>query len=102
MAVAHYLTRLCAAGRQTHPVDHTVETALQATEQVLARDALHFSGFFEGDAELGFEDTVNAANFLLFTQLQAVTDQLRFAVFPVLSRNKVAALDGALVRMTAF
>jgi hypothetical protein len=62
-----------------------------------------FGGFFEGVAELGFEDAVDAADLLLLAKLQAVADDLLyFAILAVLSGNKVALFDGALLGMAAF
>jgi hypothetical protein len=58
------------------------------------------SGLFEPAAELTFQDAVDAAHFLFFAELQAVADDLRFAVLTVLSGDEVALFDGALLAVT--
>jgi hypothetical protein len=51
---------------------------------------------------LGFEQTVDSARLLLFTQLQAVTDQFSLAILAMLAGNEVALFDRAFLRMAAF
>src|SRR5207247_6768688 len=65
-----------------------------------AGDAARALGRLEVAAELILEDAVNPLHLLLFAQLQAIAGELRFPRLPVLSRRKVALLDGALFRVT--
>ena len=102
VTMAHNLPGLCTTGGQTHPVKHTVQAAFEAAQQVLTGDALHPCGFFKGVAELTFQNAVNPADLLLFAELQAVAYQLSLAVFPVLSGDKIATFDGALLRVATF
>src|SRR5438067_5756476 len=101
MAVANYLSRLGAAGAETHPVDHAVQPALQVLHHVVAGDALLVRSLFKPAAELTFQHAVDAAHFLLFAKLQAVAHDLRLARLPVLSGNEVALFDSAFLAMAA-
>src|SRR6478735_3952776 len=102
MAVTHDLPGLRAAGAESHAIDDAVQTALESSQQVLAGDALLQRRFLENVAELGFQDAVDAARFLLFAQLQAVAHQFRFAVFTMLAGDEIALLDRALFAVAAF
>ena len=70
-------------------------------DQVLAGDAFHGRGFFEGAAELAFENAVHAARLLLLAQLQAVADDLLCAVLAMLAGDEIALFDGALLAVAA-
>src|SRR5436190_2114663 len=101
MAVADHLSRLGAAGAETHPVDHAVQPALQVLHHVVAGDALLVRGLFKPAPELTFQHAVDAAHFLLLPKLQAVAYDLRLASLPVLSGNEVALFDSALLAVAA-
>src|SRR5260370_19543239 len=100
--VADDLPRLRAAGPQAHPVDDIIETALEQSQHVIAGDAFHHGGLFVVIAELGLEDTVDAARFLLLAKLQSVSHGLlHLLVLAMLPRDEVALLDSALLGVTA-
>src|SRR5689334_12085038 len=101
VTVAHDLAGLVAAGAETDAVDDAVQTALQVVHQIVAGDTLLQGGLFEAGAELALQHAVNAADFLLFAKLQAVADDLRFAILAMLSGDEVALFDGALLAVTA-
>src|SRR5262249_33808978 len=79
-----------------------IQTALERAHQVFAGDTFGQRGLLESGAELPFQNAVNAADLLLFAELETVADDLLGAVFSVLSRDEIAALDGALLAMAAF
>ena len=51
--------------------------------------------------ELIFQDAIEAADLLLLTQLESVTDQFGATGLAVLAGRKIALFDGALVRQAA-
>ena len=51
--------------------------------------------------QLGFEQPVDAAQLLLFAELETVAHKLRLAILTMLSGNKVALFDSALLAVTA-
>ena len=67
LTVAHDLARLGAAGAESHAIDAAVEPALEQAHEVFAGNAFHGGCFFEGAAELAFQDAVHAAGLLFFT-----------------------------------
>ena len=99
--MAHDLARLWAAGAEAHAVDDAIEAAFEVGQHDVAGDALGKGGLFEVVAELGLQQAVDAARLLLFAQLQAVADELGFAIFAVLPGNEVALFDGALFAVAA-
>src|ERR1700733_5333393 len=101
VAVPHDLARLRPAGAEAHAIDHIVEAALQVRQHDVAGDAFGQGGLFEIVAKLGFEQAIDAARLLLLAQLQTAAYQLGLAVFAMLAGDKVALLDGALLRMAA-
>ena len=100
MAMTNHLTRLRAAGAETHAVDDVVEALLEHAEQVFAGDAGHRAGFLEQVAELRFEQPIVPARLLLLAKLQAVADDLRLPILAMLAGNEIAALDRALFCVT--
>src|SRR5581483_12190780 len=101
VAVAYDLAGLGAAGAETHPVNHAVQAAFERAHQVLAGDAFGGRRLFIGAAELCFQHAVNAAHLLLFAELQAVADDLLFAVLTMLPGDEIALFDGALLAVAA-
>ena len=70
-------------------------------QQELAGDSGLAGGLLVVGAELGLEREVDALGLLLFTQLQAVADQLLDLLgLAVLSRGEVALVDGSFVAKT--
>ena len=61
----------------------------------------HAAGLLEQIAELAFEQLIVAAGLLLFAELQAVADDLRFAILAVLAGSEIALFDGALFGVAA-
>src|ERR1700747_733846 len=86
-----------ACERQAGAPHYVIEAALQHDDQVFAGRALHPLGFFKIVAKLPFQQPVGALYLLLFAQLQAVAGNFRAARLPVLTRNKVALFNGALL-----
>src|SRR5579872_48551 len=101
MAVTHQLPRLATGNSEAHTEDDVVETALELLQKDFTGNALRRRGLFEIVAKLAFLREIHALGLLLFAQLQAVADDLRLAVFTVLTGGKVTLLDGALVAETA-
>ena len=100
MAVTHLLTSLGARLRETETVHDVVETALQDTQQVLARHALLAVSHIVVMTELLLQDAVDALGLLLLAQLVAIFAFLD-ALLAGLARRVVAALDRALLRVAA-
>src|SRR5579872_4019294 len=97
--VANQLPRRLAARRESHPVHHVVQPALEGGEKVVSRDARQLGDALERVAELALAHAVDALHLLLLAQLLRV-----FGRFPatrsglsVLARRVRAALDGALL-----
>ena len=98
----HDLPRLRAAGTEAHTVDDVIETALEQPQHVVAGDAFHHRSLLIVVAELGFQNTVDAADFLLFAKLQPVSHGLFHLLgFAVLSGDKVTLFDGAFLGIAA-
>src|SRR5206468_2221910 len=97
----HQLPRLRPGCGEPHSVNHVVQPAFEQLQQRLAGDAAVALGGLEVAAELIFEHTVDALHLLLLAQLHAVAHHLGLARLAVLSRWKVALLDGALLRIAA-
>jgi hypothetical protein len=100
--VAKHLTRLGAGRAETHAVAHRIQARLEHRQQVLAGDALAAFSTLVGQAELAFQNAVDAANLLLFAQLHAITGQAGTAFLAVLAGRIGAAFDCALVSETLF
>src|SRR5579871_534446 len=86
MSVRHHLPRHGAGGRKTEPIDHIIQAGLQQLQQVLAGNAGAAQGLVHIVTELIFQDPVDTAQLLLFTQLHAIFRQFlgerRGAVHP--------------------
>src|SRR5688572_8290714 len=78
--VRHQLARFRARGGEAHAIRHVVETALEQLQQVFTRGAGAARRFDVVVGELAFEDPIHAAQFLFFTQLQAVVGQALLAL----------------------
>src|SRR5258708_2648895 len=100
VAVTDKLPGLAARHGKTHAVDDVVQAPFELLQKHLAGNALGLRSFFEVVAELAFLDEEHALGFLLFAQLQAVAYDLRFLVFSVLARRKVALFNGAFLAKT--
>src|SRR5262245_4035987 len=74
--VAHELPPLGARDGKAHPVDDVVEPALEEAEHLFARAAAHVARARVVPAELIFEQAVDAARLLLFTETKAVLRKL--------------------------
>ena len=85
VAVPHQLTSLAAGHSETEAVNHVVQTALQLLQKHFAGDTTGACRLLEVIAELAFLGEINALGFLLFAQLQAVANDLGFAVLAMLS-----------------
>ena len=95
MPVPDELTRLSVRCCKTEPHKNIVEALFELSKQVFAGYALLADGLLEIRPELVFKDAVDAFDFLLLTQLQAVSDDLRFTITAVLSGRKVPFFDPA-------
>ena len=76
VAVADDLARLLARVREAETEDDVVETALEETEEVLTRDALHLLRLVIVATELLLEHAVDEFRLLLLFELQAVLGDL--------------------------
>src|SRR5689334_14917458 len=99
VSMTNQLARLRPRGAETHPVHDVVQTPFEHAEHVRAGDALHSAGLLEQIAELAFEQLIITARLLLLAKLEAVADDLRFAILAVLAGREIALLDGALFRV---
>src|SRR5215510_13507061 len=95
MAVTHELPRLRVRCSKPEAHQNVVEPALELCEQVFAGDALLPHGFLEIRPELVFEHAVDALDLLLLTQLESISDDLRFTIPAVLARREVSLFDCA-------
>jgi hypothetical protein len=100
MAVADQLPRLTPRLREAQAKNDVVQTPLELLQKQFARDASRARGLLEIVTELAFQREVDALGFLLLAQLQAVANNLGFAVFPMLSGSEVALLNGTLIAET--
>jgi hypothetical protein len=98
--VTHQLSRLPARLRKAETENYIIQAALKLLQEKLAGNPPGTRGFLEIVAELTFQREVDALCFLLLAQLQAIANNLGFAVFPMLSGSEVALLDGALIAKT--
>src|ERR1019366_2999820 len=73
--VADQLAGLGTRGRETHAIDHIVQTALEQLQQRLAGGSGAARGRMVIVAELTLEHAVHAAQLLLLSQLQTVIRQ---------------------------
>jgi hypothetical protein len=97
MTVADQLTRLPAGHSEAEAVNDVVQTALQLLQKHFAGYTPGAGRFFEIVAELAFLGEVNPLGFLLLAQLQAVANDLGFAVLAMLAGSKITLLDGTLI-----
>src|SRR6202034_3883079 len=100
VAMANQLPRLAPRLRETQAKHHIIQTPLQLLQQQFAGYALCARGLLEVVSKLAFQREVDTLGFLLLAQLQAVANNLGFAVFPMLSGSEVALLDGTLIAKT--
>src|SRR5579864_5791979 len=100
VSMAHQLPRLAPRNGKSHAVDDVVEPALKLLQEHFAGDGLRARCLFEVVAELTFLGEEDSFGLLLFAQLQAIPDDLRFAIFPVLAGSEITLLDRALIAET--
>src|SRR5258708_25241860 len=98
--VTHKLPRLPARHSQANPVHHRIQTAFQLLQQKFAGYALGARSLLEIVTELAFLRKVHALGLLLLAQLQAITNDFRFAVLAMLAGSKVTFLHRTLVGET--
>src|SRR5262249_20277277 len=67
------LPPLSARRCESERIDDVVEAQLELPEQIVAGDAVLFSGPSEVQTELPFQQAVNALHFLLFAKLQTIS-----------------------------
>jgi hypothetical protein len=91
----HQLSRLIARRGESEPGNDIVKPPFQIQKQSFARNPLLFFGLGKIIGELIFEDPVNSLNLLLLAQLNPVPDRLGPVISAVLSRRKIALLNGA-------
>src|SRR5712692_1864514 len=97
MAVTHELARLPAGQGEPQAIDNIVQASLKLLQEHFAGHTFSAGGLLKVVAELAFLGEVNAFGFLLLAQLETVTYDLGFTVFPVLSGSEVAFLNGTFV-----
>jgi hypothetical protein len=97
VAVPHQLTGLATGHSESKAVDHVVQATLQLLQQHLAGHTPGAGRFLEIVPELAFLGKVNALGLLLLAQLQAVANDLGFAVLAMLAGSKIPLLDGTLI-----
>ena len=93
MAVTDELPRLTAGDCESETEHDVVQAPLQLLQQNFAGHALGAGGLLEIIAELAFLGKINALSLLLLAQLQAIADDLRFAVAAMLARRKIALFN---------
>ena len=97
VAVTNDLASLATRNRIADAVRHVVETTLKLLQQQFAGNAGLVGSLLVVRAELRLEREVDALGLLLFTQLQAIADDLLRARLAMLARGEVALVDGALL-----
>src|ERR1043165_8704104 len=99
VAVPHQLARRLAAGREAHPIDDVVETALERGEEVVPRDARHRRHPLERVAELLLVQAVDPLDLLLLAELLGVLRRLTATrlILSMLTRSVGTTLDGAFL-----
>ena len=99
MAVAYELTGLGTRRGEPERIDDIVEPQLELAKQVVAGDSGLACRLLEVEAELLFEQAVNALDLLFFAKLNSVAEDFGTAA-AMLTRRVVAALDRAFVLET--
>src|SRR5205807_916687 len=80
-------------------VDHVGQPSFEQLQQGHAGDAARSLGRLEIPAELILEHAVDALDFLLFAQLDAVAGELGLPRLAMLAGREVALLDRTLLRI---
>ncbi len=76
VSMAHELTGLGSAGRQTHAVKSIVKPTLEHAEHQFAGDTFLSNRLLVKIPKLSFKNAIVATSFLLFAQLKTVADDL--------------------------
>jgi hypothetical protein len=90
--MTYELTSFRPRSSETHAVNNIVETTLEKAQQVLTGRALQLCRFLVIVAELAFQHTIHATEFLLFAKLQAIVRQARAALWSTARRHLELAL----------
>src|SRR5690606_19444766 len=98
--VTDQLARLGARSTEAHAVHDGVETTFEQLQQVLTGLTAATIGFREHTAELTFQHAIQAADLLLFTQLNTVAGHALTRTLAMLTRSVGTALNRALVGET--
>ena len=95
MAMPDILSRLRMVYSESDSHENVVETPLELCEQILAGYAFLADGSFKIRSELVFEYAVDALHLLFFAQLQAVANDLCFAIVSMLSGREIPFFNAA-------
>ena len=95
------LASLCTACAETEALNNIVKATLKQAQHIFTGNALHVRCHIIVLAELGLENTVCSAAFLLFTELGAVFGSLASPCLTVLSRRSVTLHNSALCFVVA-
>src|SRR5262249_41881784 len=95
MPVPHKLPCLRVGCRETQAHENVVQPSFELCEQMFAGNALLTDRLLKISAELVLQHSVDAFHLLFFTQLQSVSNDLRFTITSVLTGRKISLFDPA-------
>jgi hypothetical protein len=104
VTVLDKLPRLSARFGHSHPIDHVIQPAFQNRQEHPTGQPFAALSDFKVTPELLFQDTINAARFLLFSQLQTIVGRAASLELPrlaMLAWRVRALFDCALGRQAA-
>jgi len=98
MPVPHELPSFLLGTSKTHSLNNVIKSSFEELQQIIARNTLHPLSFLKITAELTFQHTVYAPNFLFFPELYAIF-RLFYSRLAMLSGRKASSGDSALIRV---
>src|SRR5262245_38179035 len=95
MSMTNKLPCLRVRTGKSQAYKNVVQSAFELCKQMFTSDALLANRTLKVSTELIFENSVDALYLLLLSQLQPVSNDLRFTTLPVLPRRIVSFFDSA-------
>jgi len=88
--------------RESKPVNGVIHPAFEQLEQDFTGDAVHLGSSFVEPVELFFEQSVTAADFLFFPQLETVFRNFHSAALSMLAGREIPSFTGAFRSEASF
>lgn len=102
VAMGYHLPGGTPGRRESEPVNGVIHSAFEQLEQDFTGDAVHFGSSFVETVELFFEQSVAAADFLFFPQLESVFRDFHSAALSMLARREISSFTGAFRSEASF